>query len=179
MALELKPQIHYIEDAAVDQILDRKIRAILVKCFSHEPKFMAQRYNNDPPKHRWYIEWNDGIIAHLAVHEKKLMINSAKIDFMGIAEVCVVPEFRGLKFVSLLLSQAEEFLPQFKYAILLGNSDFYRSSGFFPVPNIYFWQQPESAAEQALVKCFHENKWPNNDRGLTILKSPSSPNNPN
>jgi Predicted acetyltransferase len=158
--VQTKFKINYIEDIYVDSILDQKIRTILSKCFSYEPRFATQRYANDLPKHRWYIEDGPEIVAHLAAHEKEFIINQQRVGFIGIAEVCVIPEYRGKKLVQCLLEKAESICPEYEYSILLGEPQYYSSSGYFQVGNISLTRDIHNAASHAMVKCLHGSAWP-------------------
>jgi predicted acetyltransferase len=167
MVNELEKSLRYIKDADVDGVLDEKIRTILSRCFTHEPRFKTQRFYNILPKHRWIIEVNGEVVAHLAAHELELEADGRKPAFIGIAEVCVIPEYRGRRLVSLMLSNAESINPAINYSILLGNPDIYKSSGYNSVSNVYFPDVSDKPCEAVMVKLLKGEPWP---EGNVIIK---------
>lgn len=167
MIEENKYKLSYIQDTKVDESLDKKIRSILTECFPKEPKFITQRFNNEPPKHRWYIEHQGRIIAHLAAHEKEFETENKRIPFIGIAEVCIRSEFRGQKLVSQLILAAEKVNPEMEFSLLLGNPDYYKSSGYRKVNNVFFPEDSKVANEGAMVKDLKEEPFP---AGAIIIK---------
>lgn len=160
MAHTFEKHLRYIMDADVDNVLDEKLRMLLSKCFIHDPIFKNRRFFHVPPKHRWIIEINEELGAHLAVHELEFEADGRKTPFIGIAEVCVAPDYRGRKLVSLMLSHAERINPAIKYSILLGNPDIYGSSGYRKASNVYFPDVSDKPCESALIKCLKEDPWP-------------------
>lgn len=129
--------IIYIEDKDVDLDLDLQLRELLQICFPEEKKFLKRRYNNEVPRHRFYIMEDGRLIAHIAVHEKAILIGSSKHPVAGIAEVMVRPEFRGRSLVRLLLAHIDEFLISRNIMIemLFGKSYLYQSSGYATLNN--------------------------------------------
>ncbi len=152
-------KVSYIEDKFVDDILDNKIRALLTKCFPYETRFLKQRFAADMPKHRFIAEVFGELIGHIAIHEKSVIINNEKIEFLGIAEVCVDAKFRGQGLVKALLEKAESIKPQMRFLILLGKPEIYHSSGYFQVNNIYFLSEPSVSAKHTMVKCLNGSLW--------------------
>ncbi|MCI0515954.1 GNAT family N-acetyltransferase [candidate division KSB1 bacterium] len=143
-------KIEYIKDAEVDDQLDRELRYLLSACFikAGDEIFKSRRFYKEPPAHRWYIHGEDGqLIAHTALHEKMVETAQQKIPIGGIAEVCVLPEFRGCGLVRSLLKDVHHWLTvnQFPFAVLFGNPQVYSSSGYFSVSNLYLQKKSEDS----------------------------------
>ena len=88
-------RFEYILDDAVTPALDAKLRHLLSTCFTKEQDkiFQTQRYFREMPRHR-YLIWDGEILAaHIAVHEKQVMIDDQSFPISGITEVCVQPNF--------------------------------------------------------------------------------------
>jgi len=164
----------YVADSAVDESLDRELRELLSQNFTaaHDSVFKHRRYFNEPPAHRWIIRAESGVLAaHLAMHEKAFQIDQESTSFGGIAEVCVRPEFRGQKLVKLLLAEAHARLiaQHVPFAALFGNSQYYGSSGYSPVSNVYQEVTDEQGhlsrkpAENFLVAHLGTRSWPTGD----------------
>lgn len=164
----------YVADSAVDESLDRELREILSQSFTaaHDSVFKHRRYFNEPPAHRWIIRAECGALAaHLATHEKAFQIDQESIPFGGIAEVCVRPEFRGQKLVKRLLTEAHSWLiaQHTPFAALFGSFQYYGSSGYSPVNNVYQEVTDEQGhlsrkiAENFLVAHLGTRSWPTGD----------------
>ena len=78
------------EDVTPD--LEIKFRKILTICFGEI--FRNKSYNHEIPKWRIYIEENNKIISYLALHEKEFLVDNVYYPYLGIAEVCTLPEYR-------------------------------------------------------------------------------------
>jgi len=133
------PQIEYVLDREVSAVLDEQLRALLSMCFtgSHNERFKWQRYYNEIPQHRWLIREPGRVIAHIAVHEKRIGTAAGEFPICGIAEVAVHPEFRRRGLAKQLLvpahaAFAREGVP---FSFLFGNTTVYGSSGYTPVKN--------------------------------------------
>lgn len=134
-----EPTITYIRDSDVDLVLDAKLRALLVACFPHEEKFKAQRYANEKPAHRFFIFDGAEIAAHIAVHEKEILIDNKEYLAGGIAEVMVCDKYRGLSYAKRLLTAIDKFFyeREISLLILFGKPEIYKSSGYSSLSNIF------------------------------------------
>ncbi len=155
-------EIKYLPDAAVDEAMDLKLRKLLHACFSENESndFEHKRYYHELPRHRWIIEADDALIAHVAAHEKRFSTQATIHAFLGIAEVCVAKAHRGKGFVKAILKKLELDFPEFTYAILLGDEQVYGSSGYETVSNIYFPEVSDTPSNDTMVKCFRGASWP-------------------
>lgn len=134
--------IKYIKDSQVDDLLDEKIRELLSRCFTHsdETIFKHQRYFREVPTHRYLIVSNNSeLIAHIAVHDKQVLIDNNPIPVAGIAEVCVDPNYRQRGCVKQLLNFVHKDIESrnMSYSILFGDKTIYQSSGYREVKNLY------------------------------------------
>lgn len=133
----IQHKIEFTEDRNIDQLLNAKLQAVLSECFPNQNIFKIQRYYKEIPAYRWFILDDNKIIAHTALHIKEIFVNDLPIKIGGIAEVCVLPEFRKMGLAKLLLSAAEDWLKLngFKYVMLFGEEKFYSSSGYLSISN--------------------------------------------
>ncbi|GLO61234.1 hypothetical protein MACH09_17420 [Vibrio sp. MACH09] len=134
--------IEYIKDNQVDELLDKKIRRLLSRCFtnSDEAIFKQQRYYREVPTHRYLIVNNHSeLIAHIAVHDKQVLIDNNPVPIAGIAEVCVDPSYRQRGCVRKLLNHVHQDIESrgMSYSILFGETFVYQSSGYREVSNLY------------------------------------------
>jgi len=133
------PRIEYIRDRDVSAALDEELRALLSTCFtgSHNERFQWQRYYQEVPQHRWLIREPGRVIAHIAMHEKRIGTAAGEFAICGVAEVAVHPEFRGRGLVKQLLGPANEAFARdgVPFSFLFGNTKVYGSSGYVPVKN--------------------------------------------
>lgn len=174
------PKITYIADAAVDETLDRELRALLSTCFTkpQDHVFKERRHFNEPPSHRWIIRDDSGsLAAHLAVHDKRLHAAAGRIFRIGgVAEVCVHPAHQGKGHVKHLLAAAHGWMTAqgFAFSVLAGSPRYYASSGYLPIDNL-FRDGPAGApirvkTEGSLVVALSPQPWP---EGETCIPGPS------
>ena len=172
--------IIYVADETVDRVLDQKIRELLVCCFTkpQDRVFETRRYFREPYPHRWIITNQSGfLVAHIGVHEKKIRANSREYRIGGIAEVCVHPEYRGRGLVRKMLGTIHEWLVAngFSFAVLMGDPDVYRSSGYRTVDNLYCRDEAGGKDDgwmllsSAMVCPMSDLLWPN---GKVLLSGP-------
>ncbi|CAH1565357.1 GNAT family N-acetyltransferase [Vibrio rotiferianus] len=130
----------YLLDDEVTPELDAKLRALLSTCFTKEQDkiFQTQRYFNEMPRHRYLIWDGDRLAAHVAVHEKQVMIDDQSFPICGIAEVCVDPGSRGLGLVKILLEAVHKDALERGdvFSVLFGLTSVYQSSGYQPINNL-------------------------------------------
>lgn len=161
-------KIHYLADSAVDEALDRKLRTVLELCFGKA--FRDKRYCYEMPPHRWLVYDGDKIAAHLAIHEKFFSIGETDESFIGVAEVCVAPPYRGQGLVRSMLKEAEAHFPDVSFSVLLGERGIYGSSGYTPVKNVYFpYKNSDEPNKDVLVKTLDGKPWP---EGKVIIEGP-------
>ena len=179
------PPIEYIADNSVDAALDEQLRTLLYTCFIGHEGFKTQRFNIEMPQHRWIIREPSRIIAHVAMHDKKIGTSVGEFAIGGIAEVAVHPDFRGRGLVKLLLNAAHAALIQrhVPFSMLFGEQKYYASCGYLPVENPlrYFdhvkqeWLSSQleldkvTEGEIAMVKPLGHTPWPT---GAIDLRGP-------
>jgi predicted acetyltransferase len=133
-------RFEYLLDDEVTQELDAKLRALLSTCFTKEQDkiFQTQRYFNEMPRHRYLLWDGDRLAAHVAVHEKHVMIDDQSFPICGIAEVCVDPGSRGLGLVKILLEAVHKDALERgdAFSVLFGLTSVYQSSGYQPINNL-------------------------------------------
>ncbi|MGR5459731.1 MULTISPECIES: GNAT family N-acetyltransferase [Vibrio] len=98
-------RFEYLLDDEVTQELDAKLRALLSTCFAKEQNkiFPIQHYFNELPRHHYLLWDGNRLAAHIAVHEKQVMIDDQSFPICGIAEVCVDSGSCGQGLVKILL----------------------------------------------------------------------------
>ena len=131
----------YIKEADVSEELDQKLRNLLSYCFvngNDAEVFRRQRYYNEKPQHR-YMLWNENdLIAHVAVHEKQVLIDDVFYPICGIAEVCVHPNYRKKGAIKTILKRVHQARIEHgdAFSILFGDEEIYSSSGYRCVNNL-------------------------------------------
>jgi predicted acetyltransferase len=130
-------EIKYLKDSEVDKATNDKLISILTECFPEQPIFEKQRFFKDMPDFRWFIEENEEVIAHVALHIKSIIVGKNEIHVGGIAEVCVRSMYRKKGLAKKIMNVVHEWLIQhkYKYAMLFGYENIYSSSGYFSIEN--------------------------------------------
>lgn len=175
------PAIEFIEDSAVDTSLDRQLRELLSTCFTKpcDAVFRQRRYFHEPPRWRWIVRGDAGaVIAHIAVHDKRIGIATGDLRIAGIAEVCVHPQHRGRGLVRDLLAEAHAWLTahDIPVAMLFGDKKHYASSGYRNIANPIRSQNSETGAwtvepsDWVMVKSLRNFDWP---AGVVDLRGPT------
>ena len=175
------PTIERIEDAAVDAELDRQLRQLLSRCFKKpsDSVFRDRRYFHEPPRWRWLLRGTPTeLIAHLAVHDKRVATTRGEFRVAGIAEVCVHPQQRGQGLVRQLLASAHAWLTaqDLQFAMLFGDKQNYSSSGYLNIANPIRCLNLETGlwivqpSDSAMVKRLGNVDWP---AGLVDLRGPT------
>ncbi|MEI8316170.1 MAG: GNAT family N-acetyltransferase [Verrucomicrobiota bacterium] len=175
------PVIEFLEDAAVNAVLDRQLRALLALCFTRpcDVVFRDRRYFHEPPRWRWFVRGaSTELIAHIAVHDKRILTATGELRIAGIAEVCVHPEHRGHGLVRELLATAHTWLAEqgIPAAMLFGDKKHYTSSGYRNISNPIRYLKPETGtwvvepSDWAMVKTLRNFDWPT---GIVDLRGPT------
>lgn len=167
------PDIEYIKDSDVDGEMDAKIRTLLTTCFlkPQDIVFKERRYFREPPAHRWFMRDAGGnLIAHIAVHDKKIISNGRTFRIGGIAEVCVHPDHRGKGYVRLLLTAIHQWLAEhgFDFAVLFGRTELYSSSGYVRKENLVHDEKSETGEairkkHPPMIKSLAGIPWPEDE----------------
>ena len=150
------PAIQFLEDAAVDAVLDRQLRELLSLCFTKPCE----------------------LIAHIAVHDKQIGTAAGELRMAGIAEVCVHPQYRGRGLVRDLLATAHAWLAAqgIPVAMLFGDKKHYASSGYRNISNPIRHRNSETGvwitepSDWAMVKPRGNLDWP---AGVVDLRGPT------
>ena len=165
------PVIEFIEDSAVDATLDQQLRDLLSTCFTKpcDAVFRVHRHFHEPPRWRWFVRDAAGaVIAHIAVHDKRIGTATGELRLAGIAEVCVHPQHRGRGLVRDLLAAAHTWLAahDVPVAMLFGDKKHYASSGYRNVANPIRFQNAETGvwtvepSDWVMVKPLRTFDWP-------------------
>ncbi len=128
-------RLEYTREPDVSAVLDRELRELLGGCFNQpwQAFFRERRYAQEMPLHRYLLRAPDGrLVAHAAVHEKRIRVGGAELMTGGVAEVCVHASRRGLGLVRHLLERAHSGLVErgIKHALLFGEAAIYASLGY-------------------------------------------------
>lgn len=131
--------IVYRHDCQLTPAQDESLRALFRVCFRREAAYLNhQRFFRELPPHRWLIfDDNQNIVAHIAAYDKVLGTDAGLLPVIGIAEVCVAPDYRGRGLVRAMLSQIHDWARQqgFGWSMLFGSHAIYGSSGYQPIDN--------------------------------------------
>ena len=132
------PRLEYVREPDVSERLDRELCALISGCFTApEDAFLKhQRWVREMPLHRYLLRDEQGrLVAHAAVHEKRIGVGDGELLVGGMAEVCVRQSQRGLGHVRRLLEAAHAGMLErgIRFALLMGDSRVYSSSGYRPV----------------------------------------------
>ena len=171
--------IVHLYDFQITPAQDESLRALFKICFKRELAYLEhQRFFRELPPHRWIIfDENENVIAHIAGYDKVLGTQDGLLPVIGIAEVCVAPEYRGRGFVRAMLSEIHEWARAqgFSYSLLFGSHGIYGSSGYERITNPIRALDHESGewnvetVEYALVKSLNDAIWPS---GTIDLRGP-------
>ncbi len=171
-------EIKFVRDLDVNKNLDTKLKTLLALCFANQTIFNERRYFKEAPAYRWYLESDDEIISHVALHEKIITVDNKKIKIGGIAEVCTHPDYRYKGLTKIILKLADDWLIKqgYKYAMLFGDNRVYSSSGYFNIDNEikyveYLTNEVKiERNKDVMVKLLSGEPWPN---GLVDLNGPT------
>ena len=161
--------INYILDSDVDHQLDKSLRKLLSTCFTgaNNEVFKTRRYYNDPPTHRWFLqERSDKLIAHVAAHEKIVILEREETKICAVAEVCVHPDHRGQGLVRILLKEAHKFMKAngFRFSALAGEAEIYESSGYKTINNLIYTNNGKiEPFPKGMVLELSAEKWPDSE----------------
>lgn len=131
-------ELAYRSDLELTSEEDRRLRTLLVSCFSYNPIFWFRRYYLERPAHRWMARnAAHEIVGHVAVHDKVLGSSDGDIRIGGVAEVCVAPSHRGLGILKGMLRVVHEWMAErdYPFSMLYGQPRIYTSSGYATIEN--------------------------------------------
>lgn len=158
--------VHYLADNNVTPIIDMQLRFTLSRCFTDQKAlFSKQRFFKEAPQHRYYIEDEaDNIIAHVAVHDKTVLIAGKQYSVAGIAEVCVLPNHRKKGLVVQVFERIHRDLNQrnVHFSILFGDYAIYSSSGYQDIHNLVMRLDGQWKNIPAMAKGI-ATPWPDTD----------------
>ncbi|UGA55966.1 GNAT family N-acetyltransferase [Vibrio sp. VB16] len=155
--------IQYIADKDVTPVIDAQLRYILSTCFAEDAAiFSQQRFFNEMPPHRYFVLDNsENIVAHIAVHEKNVIIDDVELPVAGIAEVCVLPRYRKQGLVHNMLDHIHKQLEKkgIHFSILFGDYCIYNSNGYQDVTNLIIFLDGQWKPVKAMA-CGITSHWP-------------------
>ena len=174
------PRLEYVREPNVTEQLDGELRALISGCFnSPEDAFLKhQRWVREMPLHRYLLRDEGGqLIAHAAVHEKRIGVGDGELMVGGMAEVCVLTSQRGRGHVRRLLEAAHAGMLErgIRYALLLGDLAVYASSGYraveAPIRRLNHQTQAVEFGlmDKVLYKPLTDQPWPT---GAVDLRGP-------
>ncbi len=175
-----EPQLEYVREPNVSEQLDVELRALISSCFdSPEDAFLKhQRWVREMPLHRYLLRDASGrLVAHAAVHEKRIGVAEGELMVGGMAEVCVLESQRGRGYVRRLLEAAHAGMLErgIHFALLMGDLGVYSSSGYLPVEapirrlNHRTQNVEVGPMDKVLYKPLTSEPWP---QGLVDLRGP-------
>jgi predicted N-acetyltransferase YhbS len=164
-------RLEYAREPDVSSLLDRELRELISGCFDqpHNAFFRERRYAQEMPTHRFMLRSEGGsLVAHLAVHEKRITVAGTELPVGGMAEACVHRSERGHGHLRRLLSHAHEQLLErgIEHALLLGEPALYSSSGYRPLDASVRRFDPKTQSFEdgklanALYKPLTDKPWP-------------------
>jgi GNAT superfamily N-acetyltransferase len=173
-------ELEYVREPDVPERLDRELRELISGCFP-QPRnafFSERRYALEMPGHRYLLRDEQGrLVGHLAIHEKRLSVDTLELSVGGVAEVCVHESQRGRGHARRLLERAHEDLRArgVPFAVLFGEAELYISSGYLPLTAPIRRFDPETQRYEtapsrvALHRPLLGQAWP---EGLIDLRGP-------
>lgn len=162
--------VEYLQDKNIDDRIDKQLRELLSCAFADvcgSADFSKQRFYQEPYFHRFIIKNKVGnIVAHLGLHEKKIMSDNKYYSVAGIGDVCVHPDYQGRGFLTILFNFLNQWLENkaFVYALLFGKAEIYTSQGYLNTENLYCSFEPtEWVLAQGMYKQVSKTAWPISD----------------
>ena len=102
--------LRILKEGQIDETLDTAIKQSLAKCFPDiEDIFLQTRaYRNNVPLYTVILQQKDIVCDHLAVVERTIAADNDKYRVAGVANVCVLPEYRNKGLSDKILQAATE-----------------------------------------------------------------------
>lgn len=175
-----KFRIVYRHDSQITPAQDEALRALFRVCFRRELAYLEhQRFFRELPPHRWIIfDEDENVVAHVAGYDKILGTPVGLLPVIGIAEVCVSPDYRGRGLVRAILREIHDWARAqgFNWSMLFGAHGIYGSSGYRRIDNPIRSLDPQTGewdietVEYALVRSLNDDAaWPT---GTIDLRGP-------
>jgi predicted N-acetyltransferase YhbS len=113
---------------------DAAIAALLERAFS--PAFGGKSYYKQR-HHLRLVARDPGIVGHIAVNFRAVLVGDRRFDIAGLAEVGTDPDRRGQGIAGRLLAEtiAASRLSMARFILLFGDAALYGAAGFRAVPN--------------------------------------------
>lgn len=159
-------RIDMFAESQINATDDRAIRDGLVEAFPAPPAssfFASRRWWRRQPAFRWLTRTVSGeIIAHLAVHDLKVLSSAGPLAVLGISEVYTRPTYRGRGLVRQLFSRLHTHGHNRPWSTLFGQPHVYRSSGYLPTgsPLIIEGRPPEILTNFLVRPLVADVAWP-------------------
>lgn len=170
-------EVKYLPDDSVDAEMDQKLKDLFTSCFTkpQDHVFKERRYFKEPYKHRWVIKNEAGrLVAHVGVHDKIVEADGAKLKIGGIAEVCVLPDYRGRGYVRIMLDKIHSWMEEqpFDFSMLFGDPKVYSSSGYISTTNLIGTDETTGKRKplDAMVKSVSDKSWPADSEAFLVGK---------
>lgn len=173
-----KPTVEHMPDSSVTAQDDQRLRDLLCLCYTgpQDHVFKQRRYFDQPPQERWIIRDGDRIIAHNALHVKKVHAGGQTWKVAGVAEMAVHPDYRGKGLALAVLRAGDQWAKaQGLDAVLVpGGSTMYEKNGYVSLRRPLIITPHNSSIEKTetwdlRVLLFKDKSWP---EGPVDLKGP-------
>ena len=110
----MRTQLRIVEETDVDPGLNDAIVDILAECFPHWRQVYGKqrKWRGNVPLFSLVLQddggsgWNGRVYAHLCVVERRITVGGKELRIAGIANVGVLPEYRGKRHIGRLLRNA-------------------------------------------------------------------------
>ena len=129
-----------IPEFEIDASLEKSIHDLLKKCFPGYPN--DRTYYKQIPSFRVLSQKDNQLIGHIAVDFRRINQAGNLVPIFGLSDVCVHPEFRGLKWSARLIKfiEALALKRQVDFLILIAaDISFYKGLGFEEMNNLHRW----------------------------------------
>ncbi len=130
-----------VEEYLLKPKFQKTISKLLGICFSQYPA--RKTYLSQLPDFRLLWVSDDGaLVGHLAAEHRIMNANGAPVKVFGVADLCVLPEFRNQGIASALLREVESLGKEnrIEFVVLAaGDQTWFARRGYLPVDGNFKW----------------------------------------
>jgi predicted N-acetyltransferase YhbS len=165
--------LHWVDELAVDAALDAELRPLLAAAFpDFADTFHARRYFKQLPHARLLARQGEALVGHLAVAHRVVGSAAGPQRILGLLDVVVAPERRGMGIAGALLEAAEARgrAAGVDHLVLFADDDrLYGRHGYRPVSSTLRWLRihehaslgiAEEPVAELRVRSLGERPWP-------------------
>lgn len=138
-------QLRILNENQVDEKVDAAIKKTLAICFPNDvEEFSRTRaFEGNVPLFSVYIEDSDKVLAHLAIMDRTVIVGGESVRVAGVANVCVLPEYRkkGLSDMILKAAMEEAMRRHFDFGLVFTGGRIkkvYARNGWIDIPGREF-----------------------------------------